>query len=199
MRKYSQRSSDCCAHVAMFGAMLCGLTLLIGCDPGQICDIVPELCDPPTPCPFRNDGECDDGRPGAETALCDFGTDPEDCGGTTPGDSTTDLTGTWRINESDSSNCGGDGSTTGTWTVTQTGSSVTVQSGSRNITLSGTLTGNTLNLQGSFPEDGGTTAVTRSNITVGPTGNTISGTETWLWSDGFDSCSGTTTISGSRL
>lgn len=197
MRKYSQRSSDCCTHVAMFGAMLCGLTLLIGCDPGQLCEIVPELCNPPTPCPYENDGECDDGRPGAETALCEFGTDPEDCEVTTSDGPTIDLTGRWRINERDSSNCGNDGSVTGLWDVTQTGDNVTVRSGS--ITLRGTLVSGTLNLQGSFPEEGGTTTVTRSNLTVGPTGNTISGTETWRWSDGFESCSGTTTINGDRL
>ncbi len=198
MRKHSQRSSDCYAHVAMFGVMLCGLTLLIGCDPGQICDIVPELCNPPTPCPYENDGECDDGRPGADTDLCDFGTDPDDCEGPVSGGA-ANLTGTWRVSEVDNSNCGGDGSITGNWEVTDTGRSVTLRSGSRNITLSGTHVGDRLNLQGSFPEDGGTTTVTSSNITVGPTGNTISGTETWRWSDGFESCSGTTTISGSRL
>ncbi len=36
---------------------------------------------PPTECPYRNDGECDDGSPGAVTDLCAPGTDPEDCGG----------------------------------------------------------------------------------------------------------------------
>lgn len=30
-------------------------------------------------CPYSNDGECDDGRPCAVTALCAFGTDEADC------------------------------------------------------------------------------------------------------------------------
>jgi hypothetical protein len=32
-------------------------------------------------CDFPNDGECDDGRPCAETALCESGTDANDCAG----------------------------------------------------------------------------------------------------------------------
>eukprot|EP01043_Picozoa_sp_COSAG02_P052942 COSAG02_NODE_5781_length_4038_cov_145.567911_3_plen_222_part_00 len=30
-------------------------------------------------CPFTHDGDCDDGRPGAHTSLCRFGTDTYDC------------------------------------------------------------------------------------------------------------------------
>ncbi len=31
-------------------------------------------------CEFAKDGECDDGRPGAATDYCTFGTDCTDCG-----------------------------------------------------------------------------------------------------------------------
>ena len=31
-------------------------------------------------CRFAGDGECDDGREGAQTSLCTFGTDCTDCG-----------------------------------------------------------------------------------------------------------------------
>lgn len=41
-------------------------------------------------CQFAFDGECDDGGPGAVTAVCEFGTDCFDCGGA----STFDFQGT---------------------------------------------------------------------------------------------------------
>ena len=31
-------------------------------------------------CRYANDGECDDGRPGAHTGLCSYGSDCNDCG-----------------------------------------------------------------------------------------------------------------------
>jgi hypothetical protein len=31
-------------------------------------------------CQYANDGECDDGRPGAHTSACPYGTDCNDCG-----------------------------------------------------------------------------------------------------------------------
>eukprot|EP01047_Picozoa_sp_COSAG01_P125825 COSAG01_NODE_54910_length_329_cov_0.491304_1_plen_109_part_11 len=36
-------------------------------------------------CAFRNDGECDDGRPGAHTSMCLRGTDANDCDSNTCG------------------------------------------------------------------------------------------------------------------
>ena len=118
-------------------------------------------------------------------------------GGAEPPTSETDVTGTWTVTEVDSSNCDGFGGThTDTWDVTQTGSRVEVRGGT--VVLTGTITGNTINLQGSFSEDGGITTVTGTNITVGPTGNTISGSETWTWSDGLEFCFGTTSVTGSR-
>ena len=120
-------------------------------------------------------------------------------GGTEPPPSEIDVTGTWSVAEVDSSNCDDSGATrTTTWNVTQNGSSVTVTAIGSNAALTGTITGNTINLQGSFPEDGGITTVTSTTITVSATGNSISGSETWTWSDGFDFCFGTTSVTGSR-
>ena len=129
--------------------------------------------------------------------LVDTGDDPNGSG---PSDSLADdLSGRWRINETDFSNCGDSGSSRSvTWDVTQNGSSVTVAALSGNFALFGTISGNTLSLQGSFPQDGGTTTVTSANITVSASGNSISGSNTWNWSDGFDFCSGTTSLNGTR-
>lgn len=119
--------------------------------------------------------------------------------GTGPSPSVIDVTGRWSVTERDSSNCDDSGATrTGTWDVTQSGSSVTVTAIGSNAVLTGTITGNTINLQGSYLEDGGTTTVTSTNITVGSTGNTITGSETWFWTGFGESCSGTTSVSGSR-
>ena len=82
------------------------------------------------------------------------------------------------------------------WNVTQSGNNVTVRSGG--ITLNGTIAGNTLSLQGSYFEDGGTTTVTGANITIGVSGDSLSGPSVWTWSDGFETCSGSTTLGGSR-
>lgn len=76
---------------------LCGLAFLPGCrgfNPSRILDDVSELILDSAAvgvvdlvfddilsslCEFRNNGQCDDGRPGALTELCPLGTDSEDC------------------------------------------------------------------------------------------------------------------------
>lgn len=198
MNRRISGQNTCGTKIAVAAMTLCGLGFLSGCpdfDLSSLAGLLGGLDDTAT-CIYRNDGECDDGRPGSMTSLCPFGTDPEDCDGT---GGATNVTGTWRVTEIDSSNCDDSGGTsTGTWNVTQSGRSVTVLSIERNIVLTGTITGSTINLQGSFPEDGGTTTVTSTNITVGATGNTITGSETWFWTGFGESCSGTTSVSGSR-
>ena len=52
--------------------LLSGLPLLLlGC----------QLAPSANSCEFANDGVCDDGRPGALSAVCDAGTDEADCAG----------------------------------------------------------------------------------------------------------------------
>ena len=58
----SKRFWACCATVLAVAV----LPALTGCTGTGACE-------------FTNDGECDDGRDCAETALCDFGTDEADC------------------------------------------------------------------------------------------------------------------------
>ena len=49
-----------------------------GCPDGQTCEN--GVCvDREPECRYRNDGWCDDGRPGSATDVCAYGTDPEDC------------------------------------------------------------------------------------------------------------------------
>lgn len=111
--------------------------------------------------------------------------------------SSADLTGSWNITETlGPNNCG---ETQGVLTnyvgsINQTGASVTALFGGGSF--SGDLTGNTISLSGNMPEDGGTTSSTM-NISV-LSANSLSGSVSWSWSDGEDSCSGTSSITGSR-
>ncbi len=41
-------------------------------------------CNQAALCPYTNDGECDDGRPGADSNACDPGTDAVDCADVDP-------------------------------------------------------------------------------------------------------------------
>lgn len=193
------------SKLAVAAMTLCTLASLYGCvdlgdlDFGEIVDALGG-----GDCPVANDGKCDDGRPGSATSICPFGTDSADCDGlggdTGASPSVTNVTGRWRVTEVDSSNCDDTGRTRSfTWDVIQSGSTLTVLSIERGESLTGTITGNNINLRGIFFEDGGITNVSSTNINVSSSGNTISGIEIWTWSDGFDFCSGTTSVSGSRI
>lgn len=111
--------------------------------------------------------------------------------------SPADLTGSWNITETlGPNNCG---ETQGVLTnyvgsINQAGTSITASFGGG--TFSGDLASNTISLSGSMPEDGGTTSSTM-NISV-LSANSLSGSVSWSWSDGEDSCSGTSSITGSR-
>ena len=108
-----------------------------------------------------------------------------------------DLTGSWNITEtSGPNNCGESQGvlTEYVGSINQAGTSITASFGGG--TFSGNLAGNTISLSGSMPEDGGTTSSTMS-INVLST-NSLSGSVSWSWSDGGDSCSGTSSITGSR-
>lgn len=65
---------------------------------GFVLSLVGVACAPPSPggdecvntCEYRNDGDCDDGRPGSDYDLCPYGTDDNDCEATCGGDGPTD-------------------------------------------------------------------------------------------------------------
>lgn len=111
--------------------------------------------------------------------------------------SPTDLTGNWNITEtSGPNNCGETQGVLRSYvgSINQTGTSITASFGSG--AFSGKLAGNTISLSGSMPEDGGTTS-SKMNISVLTT-NSLSGSISWTWSGDGESCSGTSSIIGSR-
>lgn len=155
---------------------LCGLAVLPGCGDFDFSDFLTE---------------------------CSPGTDPEDCDAvgddTEPPPSALDITGTWSGTEVDSSTCGAfDGPRFFIWDIVQTGDSVRVVSIDGDLVLTGKITGNSMNLQGSFFRGGGITEVIATDITVGSTGSTIEGSETWFWTGVGEPCSGTTLVNGIR-
>lgn len=124
------------------------------------------------------------------------------CGGggddpTPPGD--FDLTGTWTVTEVPNDNCFGDPPVAAyRLFAEQNGSSVTVTD-ERGRSYTGTLSGNQLiaNVPFSYGEDGGTTTVSQLTINV-QSNNQLSGNSTWSWSDGFESCNGTSSFQANK-
>lgn len=111
----------------------------------------------------------------------------------------TDLTGNWSISETvDATDCGeGIYDDSYTAAVVQNGNTLSVTIGG--LVFNGTISGSRVSWTGSFPEDGGTTTITSMTLTVDPAGDGLSGDSAWRWSDGADTCSGTTTVTGSKL
>ncbi len=106
--------------------------------------------------------------------------------------------GTWSIIDTNDSNTCGD--PTGVpemydITVTQNGVSITVATPVG--TFSGTVNGNSVSWSGSYPENGGTTTITSLMATV--LGDSLSGSTSWSWTDGVDSCSGSNSFTGARV
>lgn len=120
---------------------------------------------------------------------------------------TVDLTGTWEISElitEASGVCSGVVGDMSTYTLTavQDGNDLTVTVGNDALenagaVFTGTVSGDHINWSGSYPTNGGTTEVTSTDITA--TNTELSGTGNWNWSDGDDSCSGKTQVTGYKL
>ncbi len=109
-----------------------------------------------------------------------------------------DLTGTWSVTERTLSNNCGDPNTSEQYIArfVQNGNKLDVTRFGQ--TLKGTISGNKVSWAGlSFPEDGGTTTMTETSITVSDDGGSISGTMSWTWTDGSDGCQGKSSVSGS--
>lgn len=112
---------------------------------------------------------------------------------------TSDLTGTWSISETVDATACGEGIYDDDYTaaVVQNGNTLSVTIGG--LVFNGTISGSRVSWTGSFPEDGGTTTITSMTLTVDPAGDALSGSSTWRWTDGVDTCSGTTTVAGSKM
>jgi hypothetical protein len=110
-----------------------------------------------------------------------------------------DVSGTWQISEEvNDSECWGDDHTSYDnyqLSVTQSGNSITVTD-QQNNQFTGTVSGNSLSWSGSFQQDGGTLTITSMSLTI--TGNTITGTANWTWTNGIKTCSGSTRVNGIR-
>ncbi len=127
----------------------------------------------------------DPGQTGSYTLTTTF--EADDTGG---GD-TLDVSGTWTVTEN-VSGCGETYTDSFTMTVTQDGTDLTVVTGDG--TFSGSITGNTITWTGSYPEEGGTTTITSLSVTLDASGEGGTGTVEWSWSDGTETCSGTTAL-----
>lgn len=118
-------------------------------------------------------------------------------GGDSCAEPTVDISGSWRITETSTTNDCGEGTHSPyTLVATQSGKDLSVFSPNQGQTFPGQVCGNSFTYTGSYPEDGGTTVLDPVRATI--SGDTISGTTTWRWSDGFESCSGTTDFTATR-
>lgn len=119
--------------------------------------------------------------------TCDGLTEPED-----------GVSGNWSVTYSDDNTACGEGVIEGqaTLTIVQTGNTLTVTA--EGIVFTGTLSGTTGTWSGSYPEDNGvTTEEFTVEFSLGGTQDTFEGGSTWTWT-GVGSCSGTSTIMGTR-
>jgi hypothetical protein len=85
------------------------------------------------------------------------------------------------------------GSWSGSGTISQSGCTLTAVILGESFT--GAIDGSSVCWTGSYPDTGGTTTETLSAMV---SGNTISGTTTWSWSGAGESCSGTSTFTGTK-
>lgn len=126
-------------------------------------------------------------------------------GGGAGGGTPADFAGLWTINETLGPNtCGESGSVSYKARVDQdpgaASAEVSIVDDTNTVVLDGpflaSISGSTASWTGSFAEDGG---MTTAQINATKTGaNSLSGGSNWSWSDGVDSCSGTTTFTGTR-
>ena len=111
------------------------------------------------------------------------------------------VAGTWSVAYTDdATDCDVDeGVTTGTvsYVIAQNGNSLTVTFD--DIVFTGTLDGTEATWSATYPEEEGGTEVEQFTVTFANNNTTLSGGSIWDWTDGTDSCSGTSTIAGSKV
>lgn len=109
-----------------------------------------------------------------------------------------DISGAWEINEqSFSSNSLCADTIFYVLDVTQNESEVAATGGSNRM-YQGTLSGNVLSGTGSFTRAGGITTITSSSAVIADNCSTLTAVSNWTWTNGTDSCSGTTESTGVR-
>lgn len=81
-------------------------------------------------------------------------------------------------------------------TITQDGNDVTGETEEFG-TFTGTICGDRMQLNSSFSADGGTVKV-KATLTVSADGNSMEGTDSWTWTDGSETCSGSDSLIATR-
>lgn len=111
---------------------------------------------------------------------------------------TVDVAGDWDVVERMNSSCIDDDYAQYTVKVAQAGTALTVTAGGNSY--SGTIDGRSVSWTGSYPEDGGTTTITRMTLTLASDDNTLNGTSGWKWvsASGAQKCEGTTQVTAQR-
>jgi len=109
------------------------------------------------------------------------------------------VTGYWDTTEVvDNSACGrSDDVGADTYLFVQDGDFLNIQTAS-NI-FGGMVIGSALTWQGQFAEAGGVTTIDQLHMNVDATNSSFSGKIDWSWSDGLNSCTGSTAMTGTRL
>jgi hypothetical protein len=79
--------------------------------------------------------------------------------------------------------------------VSQSGNTISVSTPVG--TFSGTFSDDQISWSGSYAQSGGTT-VSNTSLTVNSVCSTLSGTATWTWSNGVETCAGTSAITATR-
>ncbi len=102
-----------------------------------------------------------------------------------------DLTGAWNVAESGVSNC----ANLATYAldpyrliIAQSGNALTIVAPAG--TFAGNIDGDKVAWSGSYPSGSGRTTITSMALTAAASGNAISGSAGWTWTDGAASCSG---------
>ena len=108
-----------------------------------------------------------------------------------------DFAGEWEMTSTVvSDDCDGRMSQTFGMMITQDGNAITAET--FELTFDGTICGTEIQMSGSFPEDVGTVTVD-ATLTVSVDGNSMEGADSWTWTDGSESCSGSDSLSATRI
>ncbi len=119
------------------------------------------------------------------------------CGGEEGCAEPVDVEGNWQMTSTVvSDSCDGRENQTFLMTITQDANALTAET--PELTFNGTICGNQIQMKGSFPEDGGTVTVNAA-LTVSAEGDSMQGSDTWTWTDGSMSCSGSDSLDAIRV
>ncbi len=120
-------------------------------------------------------------------------------GACTAGSTCAQVAGTWSTVEYvGTSACGGAYTKYNSYTVMQTACNLSVEPVSGGGTFTGGINKNSICWTGSYLDSGGRTTINSLSLTVDPSGTSFHGTAHWTWTDGSMSCSGTTSINGTK-